>query len=270
MVRIIIPAYNEAANLPTVCAAIAHHLAHPYQLYVVDDGSRDQTAGVSTQLATTYPLRLLTHPSNRGVAEAFRTGFTAALADSDDRDVIVVMEGDATSDARLLPSIVRKLESGRDLVIASRYRPGGGYKNFPLKRWVLSQGANRILRLLFPIAGVTDYSIFYRGHRVPPLRKAWARYGRQMITAEAFFANCEILIKLRPYVQRVEEVPLLYDYSRKRGQSGMNIGRNLRAYLTFILRSLYTRDGAPQIRAGTYDDAPGGRTSRTRKPPPPE
>lgn len=240
MIRIIIPAYNEAKNLPTVCKSIATHLQEPYQLYIVNDGSTDDTTEVTTKLATTNPVRLLTHPQNQGVAEVFRTGYATALADSSENDVIIVMEGDATSDARLLPQMIEKLKTGSDVVIASRYLPGGGYKRFPLKRLILSKGANYVFRILFPIRGVTDYSIFYRGYRVPPLKAAWQKYGDQVITADTFFSNCEILLKLRPYLKKVDEVPMFYDYGHKKGKSGMKIGKNLRSYLKFIVSAIFS------------------------------
>jgi hypothetical protein len=61
-----------------------------------------------------------------------------------------------------------------------------------------------------------------------------------MITADTFFSNCEVLLKLRPFLKKVDEVPMLYDYSQKRGKSGMKIGKNLRSYLKFILRALFS------------------------------
>lgn len=241
MIRIIVPAYNEAKNLGRVCEAVAANVPETYQLYIVNDGSKDDTAAVATDLANKYPIRLLTHPQNKGVAEAFRTGFTAALKDSADTDFIFVMEGDATSDARLVPKMIAKMKNGADVVVASRYLPGGGYKDFPLKRLILSKGANIVFRVLFPMPGITDYSIFYRGYRVPPLKAAWEHYGSEMITADTFFSNCEILLKLRPYLKKVDEVPMLYDYGQKRGKSGMKIGKNLRSYLKFILNEIFSR-----------------------------
>lgn len=234
MVRIIVPAYNEAGNLPTVCRAVAAQAFGPYRLYIVNDGSADATAVVAAELAATYPVTLLPHPTNRGVAAVFRTGLAAVLADSTDGDVVFIMEGDSTSDATLLPTMVAQLVAGSDVVIASRYLPDSGYKHFPWKRWILSRGANLTFRFLFPIRGVTDYSIFYRGYRLAPLRQAWEHYGDAFISSDTFFANCEILLKLRPYTRQITEVPLLYDYGLKRGKSGMKVGKNLMSYLRFI------------------------------------
>lgn len=244
-VRIIIPAYNEAANLPAVCAAIAQALPlNLYTLYIVNDGSRDNTAEVLATLNKSHPIVTLTHSPNKGVAQAFRTGIGTALSDSRDGDFIFIMEGDNTSSADLLLRMIEKLQQDSDVVIASRYRPGGAYKGFPLKRLILSRGANTIFRLFFPITGVTDYSIFYRGYRVTPLRAAWRHHGPAFITVTTFFANIEILLKLQPFTKKISEVPLVYDYSRKRGKSSMPVWKNFKSYLAFMLRHLLGwRDG---------------------------
>lgn len=235
MIRIIIPAYNEARNLANLFLDTRRSLAsEPFRLFVVDDGSTDDTAAVLTDLAGTFDVTVRTHQGNRGVAAAFRTGFQAALEDAGDDDVIVLMEGDGTSSSTLLPDMTHRVQTGADVVIASRYQPGGGYRHFPLKRLLLSRGANLIFRLLFPVAGTKDFTIFYRAYRVPPLRAAMAAHGDRFIESTTFLANAEILVKLRPFVRRVEEVPLLYDYGRKQGKSGMRVWKNLRSYLRFI------------------------------------
>lgn len=237
MIRIIIPAYNEAANLPQLTKDIANVLRNaPYRLYVVNDGSRDETGSVLTRLAPQHPINILTHPVNQGVAAAFRTGFTAVLVDAQDDDVIVLMEGDGTSTSSLLPTMIGKVRAGADVVIASRYQRGGGYHRFPFKRLLLSRGANALFRVLFPVPGVKDYTIFYRAYRVPPLRQTVQRLQSRFIESTTFLANAEILLKLRPHIQRVEEVPLLYDYGLKKGRSGMKVGKNLWSYLAFIVR----------------------------------
>lgn len=237
MIRLLIPAYNEAKNLPALLERIAGVFgSDPYRITVVNDGSSDNTADVLAQLAPRYPLTILTHRPNQGVAVVFRTGFTAIVKEAADDDIVVLMEGDGTSSPELLPELVRHAQQGADVVIASRYQPGGGYLRFPWKRLLLSTGANLTFQILFPIAGVRDYSIFYRAYRVAPLRASMTAHGNRWITVNTFFANIEILLKLRPYIHRIEEVPLRYDYGQKQGKSGMKVWKNLRSYLVFIVR----------------------------------
>ncbi|MBI5369022.1 MAG: glycosyltransferase family 2 protein [Planctomycetes bacterium] len=239
MIRLIIPAYNEAANLPGVLERLRSTLAggaEPYQVFAVEDGSSDDTAEVLRRLAREHPLTPLFHETNRGVAAAFRTGFAGALAGAADDDVVVLMEGDGTSAVESIPAMAARIRAGADVVVASRYRVGGGYRRFPLKRLILSCGANLVVSLLFPIPGVRDYTIFFRAYRAGPLKLAMARHGDQFITVDTFFANVEVLLNLRPCARRLEEIPFLYDYGRKQGKSGMKVWHNLRSYLGFIAR----------------------------------
>jgi dolichol-phosphate mannosyltransferase len=240
MMRIIIPAYNEAKNVPAVVQEISQALGQmPYEIILVNDGSTDTTAAIAEELKLRFPIVVLSHPSNRGVAEVFRTGLTHTVEKSQAEDIIVIMEGDGTSDPQLLPELAQRIQDGADLVIASRYQPGGAYKHFPLKRLLLSRGANLVFRLLFPIKNVKDYSIFYRAYRAQCLKLAMAHYHQQFITVQTFFANIEILFHLQPFVKRIEEVPLVYDYGKKQGKSSMKIGKNLRSYLLFIAHHVF-------------------------------
>ncbi|MEK7499871.1 MAG: glycosyltransferase, partial [Patescibacteria group bacterium] len=173
MIWIIIPAYNEAQNLPTVMQGIAAALhGLPYKAFIVNDGSHDETLAVANQLAQNFPIEVLDHKVNRGVAQVFRTGIIRAASIADENDAIIIMEGDGTSDPRLLPKMTHIIAQGTDVVIASRYVKGGRYQGFPFKRMVLSKAANSIFQIFFPVQNVLDYSIFYRAYRAECLQKA--------------------------------------------------------------------------------------------------
>lgn len=240
IIRIIIPAYNEAKNLPALLQDIAQVLQkEPYDIAIINDGSKDNTLEVAQGLSKQYPVTVLHHPVNRGVAEAFRTGITHMADKAAPYDVVVIMEGDGTSSPKVLPELARRVALGADIVIASRYETGGRYQKFPLKRLILSKSANIVFQLLFPVKGVKDYSIFYRAYRAEVLQRALSHYGEKFITVQTFFANIEILLNLRPFIQKVEEVPLVYDYGKKQGKSGMKIWKNLRSYLSFITQHAF-------------------------------
>jgi dolichol-phosphate mannosyltransferase len=235
MIRIIIPAYNEGKNLAAVVQGIARVLQdQSYEIIIVNDGSADDTRNVAEALAASFPVTVLNHSVNRGVAEAFRTGITQAASSAESSDEVVIMEGDGTSPPELLPTLAARIGAGADVVIASRYQPGGKYLKFPFKRLVLSRGANLLFRWFFPVPGVRDYSIFYRAYRAEVLQRALAHYGERFITVQTFFANIEILLHVVPFAQHMEEVPLVYDYGKKQGKSGMRIVKNLRSYLLFL------------------------------------
>jgi len=235
--RLVIPAYNEQDNLEALFARIettASLSGIAYAASVVDDGSRDGTAAVAESLSRTYPIRLLRHATNQGLQGVFLTGMRDAVSDAGDDDAVCVLEGDGTSAPEVIPSMLERFRDGADIVIASRYVPGGEYRNFPLKRRVLSAGANRLLRILCPIPGVRDYTIFYRLYRTGPLRAALAVYRERFTSVGGFACNSEMLLRMRTFVRRIDEVPLVYDYGLKRGVSGMKIGDNLISYLSLF------------------------------------
>lgn len=237
MIHIVIPAYNEERNLPGLIRDIARTIPQKdYDITIVDDGSHDNTAFAAHRLSTQHPLSVLRHASNRGVAEAFRTGLTHVASTAAPSDVIIIMEGDGTSSPELIPVLARRISSGADIVIASRYQTGGAYRKFPLKRLILSKGANLVFQRAVPVPGVKDYSIFFRAYRAHPIQQALRHYGSHFITAKTFFANIEILMNLRPFISSIEEVPFIYDYSKKQGKSGMKIWKNLRSYIFFLAR----------------------------------
>ena len=242
------PAYNEAANLAAVCGRLKAALgARPYRIIVVNDGSKDETATVAEGLAAEHPLTLINHPVNRGIAGVFLTGIRAALEGASDDDAVVIMEGDGTSDPSVLPYMLSTLEAGADVAIASRYLPGGAHLRFPLKRRMLSHGANALLRLVIRLPGVTDYTIFYRVYRAIVLRKGIAAYGDALTSVDGFACNAELLLRVGPFSRRTAEVPFVYDYGLKQGKSGMKIGNNLFSYLKLF--AIFFRQSSTTAKA---------------------
>ncbi|MFA6092457.1 MAG: glycosyltransferase [Elusimicrobiota bacterium] len=234
LLRLVVPAYNEARNLPELCERLKGVLMGeniPYELYIVDDGSRDGTQEAVKALSSSHPIHVVTHPVNRGIAAVFLSGLRAAAEKADDDDPIAVLEGDGTSSPEILPKMLRSLTDSCDVVIASRYARGGGYRNFPFQRLMLSLGANILLRWVCRIPGVRDYTIFYRVYRAGPLRRALEAHGDRFTSAGGFACNAEMLLRLKLFVREVREVALLYDYGRKKGKSSMRIFSNLRSYL---------------------------------------
>lgn len=235
MLRILIPAYNEEKNIKRCIEQIAQNVhGRDYEFYIVDDGSKDGTRNILEKLSKTFPLRIIIHKTNLGVSAALQSGIKEAVKDSKRDDNLVIMEGDGTSDPSLLPLMIEKIKGGCDLVIASRYKKGGGYKRFPPERHAYSLLANFVFRRLFPFDGVSDYTIFYRVYRVDLFEKALGAYKDGFISHRYFVANTEILIKLLPYAEKVCEIPFLYDYGLKRGRSGINVRKNAIEYLKLI------------------------------------
>lgn len=236
---IVIPAYNEEKGLPPLLATIQRLMAderRDYQVLVVNDGSRDRTREVALEAARSMPLDVLDHEVNRNVGAAFRTGITEACRRAQPDDIVVTIEGDNTNDASIIAPMLRQVEEGYDVSVASRYRRGGCFQGFPLMRRVYSHGVNTLLRLAYPIPGIRDYSIFYRAYRAALLQRALDVYGDDFIESVGFVSNAEMLIKLRPFGIRGGEVPLRYRYDQKASQSKMRPARTIAEYFRFFRR----------------------------------
>jgi dolichol-phosphate mannosyltransferase len=170
---VIIPAYNEGPNLGTVLHDL-QQLASTMTLavIVVNDGSRDNTGEEAERFRDTLDLQIVTHTVNLGVPMTFYDGLVAAAARAEPRDCIFIIEGDGTSDLKVMPEMARRVYEGDDVVIASRYVRGGGYVNFPWQRTWGSYAVNVVLSIFFHVRGITDYTIFYRAFRAAVVQQA--------------------------------------------------------------------------------------------------
>jgi dolichol-phosphate mannosyltransferase len=207
-----------------------------YEVVVVDDGSHDRTLPVVEEYARRMPLRVLRHASNQGLGATVRDGLQAALERAADRDIIVTMDADDTHTPGLIARMVRMIGEGYDVVIASRYQRESRVYGVSLLRRIMSTGASWLLRVLFPIRGVRDFTCGYRAYRTSVLRQAIARYQQALFNQEGFQCMVDILLKLRRMPLIFGEVPLLLRYDRKGGESKMKVWRTASRTLGLLLR----------------------------------
>ena len=238
MVVITLPAYNEAGTLGSLLEATRRAMAEngiEYRVVVVDDGSDDGTGSVVESLAANMPVQLVTHPQNRGLGEAIRTGLLAALDSADPQDIIVTMDSDNTHTPGLIARMVRGIREGNDVVIASRYRQGATIRGVPRYRRLLSFGARIVFGLLFPTPNVRDFTCGFRAYRADVLMRAFSLYGDQFVAQSGFSCMVDILLKLRKMGVIMSEVPLILRYDQKFGASKMMVMRTIGDTLRLIL-----------------------------------
>jgi dolichol-phosphate mannosyltransferase len=233
---VIIPAYNEGSNLGAVLEQLQQ--LPSTSVIVVNDGSRDNTQQEAEKFRGKLDLEIVTHPVNLGVPMTFYDGLVAAAAKAASDDCIFIIEGDGTSDLKIMPEMARRIYGGDDVVVASRYIRGGGYRNFPWQRTWGSYVVNFVVSLFFHVRGITDYTIFYRAYRAEVVQRSLQHYGPAFVTTKSFAANLEVLLRMLPYSNRFSEEPLLYDYGLKKSQSKMNPFKTLREYQGLILKRL--------------------------------
>lgn len=249
MIYFVLPIYNEENNVRVIIPEIRRCMkGQDYRIVAINDGSSDGSLGLLRRLQA-EDLMIDGSLINMNIGAAFSLAIDRILRDSHcDDDVVVILESDQTSNIELVHDLIAAIrEKGMDIVIASRYREGGGYRNFPLSRLIYSWCANSLLRLFFPIANATDYTIFLRGYRVGIFRRVLERLtAHGLLQSQGFIANSELLVKCAVFTDKISEVPFIYDYGRKVGKSKMNVFRTINEYFVFIR---YMKAVVNQLRA---------------------
>jgi glycosyltransferase involved in cell wall biosynthesis len=153
-VLVVVPTYNEVANLRPILARLLAAVPEAHAL-VVDDGSPDGTGELADELAAAdVRLRVLHRPGKAGLGPAYVAGFRWGRAHG--YDVLVEMDADGSHAPEQLPRLLAALEDA-DLVLGSRYVPGGEVTDWPAHRLLLSRAGNRYTRwaLRLPLADAT-------------------------------------------------------------------------------------------------------------------
>jgi dolichol-phosphate mannosyltransferase len=175
------------------------------------------------------------------LSEAIRTGLLAAVEQARDDDVIVTMDADDTQGPGLISRMTMLIEEGNDVVVASRYAPGGRVLGVPGYRRLLSHGASTLFRLVYPVTGVRDYTCGYRAYRAGLLRQAFARWGSDFVSEPGFSCMVDILLKLDRLGAVITEAPLILRYDRKPGKSKMDVRRTVLQTLKLLGRHRFGR-----------------------------
>ncbi len=236
MLYILLPVFNEEAHIRQLIADIDGVLGNqPHEIVVVNDGSLDQTAQIIERLENPH-VTVLSHNINLSIGAVYSTGINYITQKSADDDVMVLMESDLTSPASMIKNLAGGIsENGHDIAIASRYLDKGGYESFPVLRTSLSLGANSLMRYFFPINNVRDYTIFLRGYRVGLLKKVSAFFGAtNLLQSKGFVSNAELLIKCALFTNKIQEIPFLYNYAKKKNPSKLRIIGTVLEYFSFI------------------------------------
>ena len=246
-VAIVIPMRNERAAvrpLMTKLRSALDSFIGEYRIIVVDGFSTDGTPDTVRRYSDGLPLELVELSVNEGLGGALNVGLRAAL---DRADTVVTMDGDDSHDPSTIPLMLEKLEEGFDAVVASRFQPGGGEIGVAAHRRLLSHMESGLLRRLFPMGMVRDYSSGFRAYRPAALRRIQDAAGR-IVTESGFACTMELLLKLRASGASVAEVPLVLRYDLKRSESKMAVGSTAIRYLTVIGRNFVNGSDPQETR----------------------
>ena len=243
----VIPAYNEADNLPYLIESIirvGRFFDISPAIVVVDDASTDGTIDVLRLYQREVNLTILTHEKNLGPGAAFRSGFSHLLSLLHDNDIVVTIEADNTSDLCVLGKMVELVNREYDVVLANVYGTGR-IVGAVLSRRFISFWSNLLMKIVFRIHGVDTYTSFFRTYRGTALRRLFLVYGEDAITEKGFTCMLEILVKFNMLGMRIGQVPMLLDSKIRIGESKMKVIGNIKATLSLLGRYLLLRQYRP-------------------------
>lgn len=210
---VVLPTYNEIDNLEPMTRAI---LAHPADIciLVVDDGSPDGTGALADRLAAADPRISVVHrPHKMGLGTAYRLGFQRALAEG--FDYVMEMDTDFSHDPAMIPRFLEEIQH-YDLVLGSRYIPGGATVGWSRVREAISRGGSLYARLIL-------------GMRVRDLTGGFKCFRRQVlealdlgsVQANGYVFQIEMTYRAWKQGFRIKEVPIIFR-ERRAGASKMS------------------------------------------------
>ncbi len=236
---VVLPAYNEAANLPLSVAATAsalHGLVRDWEILIVDDGSVDATREVAAQLAAADSrVKVLRHGQNRGYGAALRTGFRNAS-----KELVFFTDADNQFDVT---------ELGGLLPLVSRYDIVAGYRAVrqdPWNRQLNARGWGQLVNALFEL-DIRDVNCAFKLFRRRVL-------DRVEIRSDGAFVNTEVLARARAAGCTIREVPVRHFPRTVGEQTGARPRVILRAFAELVrlygeLRTASAPEPAPSAEA---------------------
>jgi dolichol-phosphate mannosyltransferase len=236
-VSVIIPAYNEGANIVPVLDRVFESVRLPVEVLVVVDFPDDTTVSVVEEYAQKEPrLRHLVNAYGRGPANAIRYGIDAVAA-----PVAVVTMADGCDDVRQIDDLVRLVERGVVVAAASRYMAGGQQVGGPVMKGMLSRVAGRSLRLLAHV-GTRDATNSFKAYSTDFVRQVG------IDSRDGFEIGIELTAKARRMRLPVAEIPTIW-LDRQAGVSNFRVARWIPKYVRWYRFAFGPRLRAEDLRA---------------------
>ena len=212
-VLVIIPTYNEAENLRLIVERVRRAVPS-VDILVADDNSPDGTGVIADELATADDhVYVLHRPGKQGLGAAYQAGFAWAAEKA--YDVVVEMDADGSHAPEELYRLLDTLRD-HDVVLGTRYVPGGSVHNWPLHRLALSRGGNIYIRMALGMP-FKDATGGYRAYRMAVLD----RIDVETVASQGYSFQVELAWRAYRHGFRIAEVPITFT-ERERGASKMS------------------------------------------------
>ena len=207
MIYVCIPSYNEAPTIGLLLWKIRQVFAgfqREYQLLVLDDGSTDATGDVLERYTRVLPLSVIRHEKRQGYARSIEQLLREAVERTDrpKRDCAILMHADFAHGPHFIPDLVRRMESGADIVVAQAKLQGEPSRLRRLARRL----APVLLRGAVTIPGVSDPVSGFAVFRLVTLRNAFRSAPEPLLRTDGWAANAELYARTARHARRVETI----------------------------------------------------------------
>jgi len=213
-ILVVVPTYCERDNIRSLLAGVRTHLPVA-DIMVIDDGSTDGTCEIVDEIAANdAQVSLLRRTRKAGLGDAYRAGFAYGIGQG--YDLLVEIDADHSHDPAMLPAMVSAAVHGADLVIGSRYVPGGRIVGWSRSRLRLSRWGNRYASLALGLA-VNDATAGFRVYRSSIVQA----FGLDGVRASGYGFQVEMTYRAIRHNARVVEIPITFR-ERVAGESKMS------------------------------------------------
>jgi glycosyltransferase involved in cell wall biosynthesis len=207
MIYVCIPSYDEAPTIGLLLWKVRQVFAgfpREYQLLVLDDGSTDATPEVLERYTRVLPLTVIRHPERKGYAASVEALLRRAVETTDrpKRDCAILMHADFAHGPNFIPDLVRRVESGADIVVAQSKLQGEPSRTRRLVRRL----APVLLRGAVSVPGVSDLVSGFSIFRLVTLRNAFRGSQGPLLTTQGWAANAELYGRTARHARRVETI----------------------------------------------------------------
>jgi dolichol-phosphate mannosyltransferase len=212
---VVLPTYNESATIAEVLRRIRASATHMIDVLVVDDNSPDGTADLAEALAAELGgIEVLRRPGKAGLGSAYREGFKIGLGRG--YEALVEMDADLSHDPAVLGDLLAEIDSGADMVIGTRYMPGGRIPDWGWHRRAISRAGNLYARWMLGL-DARDATSGYRAYH----RRALERVNLTAVRADGYRFQIEMAYKVSRAGGVLSEVPIEFR-DRMLGRSKMS------------------------------------------------
>jgi dolichol-phosphate mannosyltransferase len=212
---LILPTYNEAENIGPIVTAARAQLRDRDRILIVDDNSPDGTGQIADRLATDVPgVDVLHRAGKEGLGRAYLAGFQHALAGG--AELVLEMDSDFSHDPADLPRLIAAAEGDADLVLGSRYVPGGSVSDWGMLRKMLSRGGSWYARKVLGVE-VRDLTGGFKCFR----RAVLESLDMDQVHADGYGFQIELTYCAIRAGFRVREIPIVFR-DRRVGESKMD------------------------------------------------